>query len=316
MKSKKEILKEKLPTPLWNILRTLNCLRYNLRKSLFEFFAPTSVFLKKKFKKELGYELNLKNPKTFAEKLQWLKIHDHKKIYRTMVDKADSKTYIKNILGEDVCVPTLAIYDSFDKIDWDYLPKSFILKATHDSGSYYIVNDKSNFDKDDCKKHLYCHWKSSYYKMHREWQYKGLKRRIIAEPLIGTPKELKEYKFFCFNGEPKIYQTCYDRDNSRGGAILNFYDLEGKLLDIHDKKHTRDSDIKISLSKNMDRMIEISKILSKNTFFLRVDFFEVEDKFYLGELTLHENAGFVDFSPDEWNTILGNWIKIDKGSLL
>ena len=268
------------------------------------------TFLKLKFRLTMGYPLNLKEPKTFAEKLQWLKLYDRKPVYQQMVDKVESKHLIDSIIGTGYTIPTLGVYDSFEQIDWDALPQQFILKATHDSGSYFIVKDKNKVDKQICKKQLYIHWNMDYYKGHREWQYKGLKKRIIAEPLIANPKDLCEYKFFCFNGVPKIYQTCYDRDNAKGGAILNFYDLDSNLLDLHDAGHVRKSDVITPNPINMIQMRNFCNLLAKDTYFIRVDFYEVNGKLYVGELTLHENAGFCSFSPDHWNNTLGEWIHL------
>ena len=271
---------------------------------------PDKLYLKVIFSKHMGYKLDLKNPKTFAEKLQWLKLYDRKPIYHQMVDKVDAKKYIDSVVGPGYTIPTLGVYDSFNQIDWNALPQQFILKATHDSGSYYIVKEIDNLDKRKCKKQLYIHWNRSYYIDYREWQYKGLKKRIIAEPLIANPQQLREYKFFCFHGEPKLYQTCYDRDNSQGGAILNFYDMNCELLDLHDKGHSRVSDIKISKPMNFAKMIQFCKMLSKDMYFLRVDFYEVDEKLYFGELTLQENAGFCAFIPEHWDYDLGAWLKL------
>lgn len=273
-------------------------------------WLPDKLYLKAIFPQYMGYRLNLKNPKTFAEKLQWIKLYDRKPIYHQMVDKVDSKNYIDGVVGPGYTIPTLGVYDSFEKIDWDALPRKFILKATHDSGSYFIVKDKDVVDKERCKKHLYVNWNKDFYKTSREWQYKGLKSRIIAEPLIADPQQLREYKFFCFHGEPKLYQTCYDRDNSQGGAILNFYDMNCELLDLHDKGHSRASDVKITKPANFDRMVQYCRLLSKDMLFLRVDFYEVEDKMFLGELTLQENAGFCAFTPKHWDYDLGAWLKL------
>lgn len=277
-------------------------------------WIPDRLYLKMKFPLLMGYPLNLNNPKTFAEKLQWLKLYDRKPVYHQMVDKVESKAYIDSVIEPGYTIPTLGVYNSFEEIDWDGLPQQFILKATHDSGSYFIVKDKDNVDKKKCKEQLYIHWEKDYYKAHKEWQYKGLKSRIIAEPLIANPKELREYKFFCFNGEPKIYQTCYDRDNSLGGAILNFYDINHRLLDIHDAGHTRQSDVVIPEPQQFENMMELCRALAKDMYFLRVDFYEVGDTLYIGELTLHENAGYCPFKPDHWNYTLGEWLKlpIDK----
>ena len=277
-------------------------------------WIPDKMFLKAKFKILMGYPLNLNHPKTFAEKLQWLKLYDRKSVYHQMVDKVDSKVLISSIIGDGYTIPTLGVYDEFEQINWDELPQQFILKATHDSGSYFIVQDKNAIDKQKCKERLYIHWNKDYYNNHREWQYKGLRSRIIAEPLIANPKQLQEYKFFCFNGEPRLYQTCYDRDKSLGGAILNFYDMNCNLLDMHDKGHSRISDIKTPKPHDFDKMVEFGRLLSKGMYFLRVDFYEVNGKLFVGELTLHENAGYCSFEPDQWDYTLGEWLRlpIDK----
>lgn len=282
-----------------------------LRKYFNSCFSD-EIYLKIIYRLTFDTKLDLEHPKTFQEKLQWLKLNDRKPIYHTMVDKYEAKKFIVQHVkgGGDYTIPTIGLYNSFEEIDFDKLPHSFILKCTHDSGSYYIVKDKSKLNYNECKKHLYIHWNQDYYSFHKEWPYKGLKSRIIAEPLIAEPKELKEYKFFCFNGEPRIYQTCYDRDNNKGGAILNFYDLQGQLLDIHDKFHNRVSDVKIPMPNNMDKMLELCKIFSNDTYFLRVDFYEVGNNLYCGEFTFYENAGWFVFSPEHWNRDLGDWIKL------
>ena len=273
------------------------------------------LFLKMKGYYRMGYWMNLKHPKTFQEKLNWLKLHDHKEIYHQMVDKFDAKKYIAERVGEQYVIPTLGCWDSFDEIDFESLPNQFIIKSTFDSGHYFICKDKSTLNIGDVRKKIMTGWDKDYYQESREWPYKGLKHRIIAEPLIASPKDLKEFKFFCFNGEPRIFQTCYDRDNSRGGAELNFYDLEGKKLDIADIDHTRETTYEFGSSPNLQRMIDICRKVSSETHFLRVDFYESpENTIYNGEMTFFEGGGFGKFTPDEWNYRLGEWIKlpIDK----
>ena len=228
-----------------------------------------------------------------------------------MVDKAESKKLIDKMLGECRTVPTLGVYDSFVQIDWAALPNQFILKATHDSGSYYIVNDKNFVDLNSAQKTLYVHWNKDYYYYGREWQYKGLKKRIIAEPLIAEPEKLREFKFFCFNGEPKFYQLCLDRNRDFGGSIVQFVSLDGKLLDIKESSYnSRTTDNNNLTSLYIEKMISIATRLAENTFFLRVDFFDTGDQFYIGELTLHESSGFCELTPDRWNRVLGDWIKL------
>lgn len=214
--------------------------------------------------------------------------------YHQMVDKYDAKQFIKEKVGEEYVIPTLGIWDRFEDIDFDSLPNEFIFKNTHDSGSYYICKDKSKLNILEIRKRLFIDTrKESYYVFHREWPYKDLQHRIIVEPLIAPPETLREYKFFCFNGEPKFYQTCYDRNNALGGAILNFYDLEGYKMDLQDAGHCRHSEVEIPRPINLQKMIDLAKIFSSCTYFLCVDFFEVENRIYCGEFTFFENGGGV-----------------------
>ena len=267
--------------------------------------------IEQQWKACMDYPLDLDHPKTFSEKLQWLKLYDRKSIYHQMVDKVDAKTYINNAIGGEYAVPTLGVWNRFERIDWDFLPQQFVLKATHDSGSFFIVKEKSLVDRQECKDRLYKHWRKSYYKNSREWQYKGLKHRIMAEPLIADPKQLREYKFFCFNGEPKFYQICMDRDNDLGGAAVQCVGIDGTLLDMQETTYNNRISNNIILNpQHKEQMISIAKLLSKDMCFLRVDFFETKEKFYVGELTLHESAGFCFFSPDYWNITLGGWIHL------
>ncbi len=273
------------------------------------------LFMKMKGYYRMGYWMNLKHPKTFQEKLNWLKLHDHKEIYHQMVDKYDAKLFIDNRIGKGYTIPTIGCWNSFDEIDFNALPDQFIIKNTFDSGSYSICMDKSKFDWVSARKKLLQAWSMDYYKESREWPYKGLQRRIIIEPLIASPKDLKEFKFFCFNGEPRIFQTCYDRDNSRGGAELNFYNLAGEKLNISDLGHTRETTYEFGASPNLSKMIDLCHKLASETYVLRVDFYETPDNIiYCGEMTFFEGGGFGKFTPDEWNYRLGEWIKlpIDK----
>lgn len=271
---------------------------------------PDKMYLKWKYKKHIGKKLNLDHPVLFQEKLHWLKLHDRKPIYHQMVDKFEAKKFIAEHIGEEYVIPTLGIWDKFEDIDFDKLPNQFILKCTFDSGSYYICKDKSRLNIAEVQKKLMLNWTQDYYIWSREWPYKGLKHRIIAEPLIAEPKELKEYKFFCFNGIPQLYQSCYDRDSSLGGAILNFYDITGKKIDMQDDGHVRHSDVEIPIPNFLSKMIEIAKYVSKNTYFLRVDFFEVDNRVFCGEFTFYENGGWCWFKPEHWNKDMGDWIKL------
>ena len=277
---------------------------------------PDVLYLKIRFWINMKYPLNLKNPQTFAEKLQWIKLYDRKPVYHQMADKYEAKRLIASVLnGGGYNIPTLGLYNSFELIDWDELPQQFILKATHDSASFYIVKDKNNLNKEECKKRLYTHWNKDYFYSEREWQYKGLKSRIIAEPLLvdSTHPYLRDFKFYCFNGEPKVFYITSDK----GGDLptrQDFFDIQGNHIELEDKEYTNNPIKTPELPTHLDEMISIARKLAKDTYHIRVDFYEIDGKVYVGELTFQENAGFCSFRPENWNTTLGSWIHlpIDK----
>ncbi len=260
---------------------------------------------------QMGYELDWKHPKTFSEKLQWLKLYDRKSVYTTMVDKYRAKQWIAERIGEQYIIPTLAVYKSVDEIDLDQLPDRFVLKCNHDSGSVVICRDKSNFDLEAAKQKLGIALRKNFYWEAREWPYKSVKRRIFAEQFLEEPrwKVPVDYKFFCFNGEPRIFQICLDRNDTEG-AVLTFYDTEGNLLGIKDKYHPRVSETVIFLPSQLHDMLRISRILAKSFAFLRVDFYEIAGNVYCGELTFYENGGYCEFTPEKYNRIMGDWIKL------
>lgn len=288
-------------------------LAINMLNKYASYVVDDKKYIKWKYWLTFGEKCNLDNPKTFQEKLQWIKLNDRKEIYHQMVDKYDAKKFIAEKVGEEYVIPTLGVWDRFEDIDFDSLPNQFIIKNTYDSGTYFICKDKSQLDISEVRKRLMIDNRSrkvDYYVFSREWPYKGLKHRIIAEPLIATPETLREYKFFCFNGEPKFYQTCYDRNNDLGGAILNFYDIKGCKIDLQDAWHARHSDVEIPIPTNLQKMVDLAKTFSSSTYFLRVDFFELDDKVYCGEFTFFENGGWCKFTPEKYNRILGDWIKL------
>ena len=284
-------------------------LHFTLGK-LAPYISNDRAYIRMKYRLNLKRKCDLDTPKVFQEKLQWIKLNDRKPIYHQMVDKIEAKKFIADKIGEEYVIPMLGMWERFEDIDFDALPDRFILKCSFDSGSYYICKDKSKLNKKEIKKHLLVNWKHDYYCYSREWPYKGLKHRILAEPLIADPKELKEYKFFCFNGIPKFYQSCLDRNNAIGGAILNFFDLQGNLLEVKDAEHSRESLEIAPIPTNLDKMIKLSRVLSNETYFLRVDFYEVNGQIYVGEFTFFENGGFCYFIPEKYNNIWGDWIKL------
>ena len=269
------------------------------------------LYVKLEHRFVLGKKLHLKKPVLFSEKLQWLKLYDRKDIYHQMVDKYDVKKYIADIVGDEYNIPTLGVWNSFEDIDFDSLPDKFVLKGTFDSASFFICKDKSTLQKETIKKRLYVNWNRDYYLYSREWPYKGLNHRIIGEPLLEDPTcpYLRDFKFYCFNGEPKVLYITSDK----GGNLptkQDFFDMEGNHLEMQDAHYPNNPVKRPDLPVNFDKMKELCRSLAKNTYHLRVDFYEIEGKILVGELTFYEAGGYCEFTPEKYNLILGDWIKL------
>lgn len=258
---------------------------------------------------KMGKKLNLKNPNTFNEKLQWLKLYDRKEIYTRLVDKYEVKKVVSNIIGEAHIIPTIGSWDSVDKIDFDALPEKFVLKCTHDSGSTVICSDKSSLSISDTKAKLDKAMRINYYWVSREFPYKNICPRIIAEPFVfnkdGT--ELVDYKLMCFNGRVHCSFTCTDRNNGKGLKVT-WYDREWSEMPFI--RHYPKSSVPIPRPKHYYEMIEAAEKLSQGISFVRIDFYEDENTFYFGEMTFFPGAGMEEFSPEKWDNALGKLICI------
>ena len=268
---------------------------------------PDYIYLKLIYRVQMHEKLNLINPQTFNEKLQWLKLYDRKKVYTTMVDKYEVKEYVANIIGEKYIIPTLGIYNSFNEINFKELPNQFVIKCTHDSGGGVIVKDKSNLNIKLAKKKINKCLKKNYFYNGREWPYKNVKPKIIIEKLLeyDTNKELLDYKFFCFNGNVKVILVCSDRATN---LKETFFNKDWKRLDLKRKNH--EVDLRIQKPDNLKKMIELSERLAKNISFIRVDFYNINGKIYFGELTFYPASGLEKFEPEKWDVKLGEWIKL------
>lgn len=274
----------------------------------FSKFVPDKLFLQICYKYYLNEKLNLNHPRSFNEKLQWLKLYDRKPEYTKMVDKYGAKEYVANIVGNDYIIPTLAVYNSVEEINFEALPYQFVLKCTHDSGGVVVCKDKLKLDKQNAIKLLGDGLKKNFYYQNREWPYKNVIPRIIAEQYMvdESGEELKDYKFFCFDGEPKIVQVDYDRfDNHK----RNLYDLEWNRLPFTLEFPT-DWNHEIAKPVALGEMIDVARQLSKGIPHVRVDLYHINGKVYFGELTFYHGSGFEKFTPEEWNYTLGEWIKI------
>lgn len=254
-------------------------------------------------------KLNLETPTNFTQKMQWLKIYDRKDIYTEFVDKYQVRKIVEDKIGSEYLIPLLGVWDDFDEIDFEKLPNEFVLKTTHDSGGVIICRNKSTFNYKLAKKKIQKKLRNNFFWIGREYPYKGVRPRIVAEKLMvdesGT--ELKDYKFFCYNGIPKILFLASGRFSHKR-PYFDFYDVETKKrLDISAKGHPH-SDIEEIIVPNFDKMIDIARSLSKGFPFIRIDLYNINGEIFFGEYTFYHDSGFVPFLPNEWNKKLGDWI--------
>lgn len=279
-------------------------------------WLPDELYLKLLFCFKMGYKLNLKNPKTFNEKLQWLKLYNRKPEYTTMVDKYAVKQYVANIIGEEYIIPTLGVWDRFDDIDFSKLPQQFVLKTTHGGGGSGVVicRDKNTFNKEDAKQKLEVSMRGDIYKSLREWPYKNVPKRIIAEKFMAPvksaiPKDLLDYKFFCFNGEPKFCQVIAGRETDN--TTIDWYDLEWNLQNFQEPKQYAHSEKVHEKPSKFDDMVRFAKQLSAGQPFLRVDFYCINTQVFFGELTFFPTSGFGHFEPEEMAVTIGNYLELE-----
>ena len=275
-------------------------------------YLSDKIYLKLKYKMLMKKELDLYNPKTFNEKLQWLKLYDRNPEYTKMVDKYDVKEYVSKIIGEEYVIPTIGVYEKFDNIDFAKLPNQFVMKCTHDSGGIIICKDKKKLDINLARKKINKSLRNNYYYKHREWPYKNVKPRIIIEKYLddGKNSQLNDYKIMCFNGKAKCSFVCSERDNKDLGLAVTFFDLDWNRMPF--ERHYRSSDKVILKPKNYNKMIELSEKLSENIPFVRVDWYEINGKLYFGELTFFPGAGFEEFTPEEWDYKIGDMLELPK----
>ncbi len=255
---------------------------------------------------------NLKNPQTFNEKLQWLKLHDRKDIYTKMVDKYEAKKYVGELLGEEYIVPNYGVWDSFDDINFDELPNQFVLKCTHDCGGLVICRDKAKLDIEAARVKINKCLKTNYFWECREWPYKNVKPRIIAEKYMAEDfnNGLIDYKFYCFGGKVKFLYVSEGLENHET-AKISFLTPDWEFADFGRLDYESHSKLP-EKPKNYKKMIEIAEALSKDNAFLRVDLYEVEEKIYFSELTLTPASGLMPFNPSIWDKKLGDLVHLPK----
>lgn len=278
-----------------------NCLR----------FLPDKTYLKLMYRLRMHSGLNLSCPETFNEKLQWLKLNNRKDKYTEMVDKYSAKEYAASIIGEQYIIKTYGVWNSFDEIDFDKLPNQFVLKCTHDSGGLVICKDKSKLDYDSAKRKIERSLKCNFYYVGREWPYKNVKPKILAEELLvdDDDDEINDYKFYCFNGKVELLYLSRGMQN-HSTARINFVSLDWKPASFR-RSDYKEFEVLPQKPCCLDEMIKLSEKLSKDIPFLRVDFYEINKKVYFGELTFFPGSGFTPFLSREMDLELGKMLSID-----
>lgn len=272
---------------------------------------PDKIYISLRYRKRLGEWPNLNNPKNYNEKLQWLKLYDRNPEYTKMVDKYEAKKYIAEKVGEQYVIPTLGVWNSFDEIDFDALPNRFVLKCTHDSGGLVICRNKEELDIKAVKKKINDSLSENYYWQGREWPYKNVIPRIIAEAYLEEEgddieeKCLTDYKFFCFNGIPKIMYRSQDKAKE---PRTDFFDMDYNHLTIRMKDPN--SEILPQKPEEFETMKRLAEIFAKGHSHIRVDFYVVNKMVYVGELTFYHCSGFAPIKPAEWSLRLGEWIHL------
>jgi hypothetical protein len=271
---------------------------------------PDKLYLSIQYRANFGKKLNWKAPRTFNEKLQWMKLYDRNPDYCQMVDKYAAKQFAASKIGSEYVVPALAgPWDDFDEIDFDTLPDQFVLKTTHDCGGVLICKDKKSMDYQAAKNFIQGHLQQNYYLTCREWPYKNIKPRIFAEEYLSEMDEdLKDYKFFCFDGVPKLMFIASERQSEVEETKFDFFDMDFNHLPIING-HPNASCMPMK-PRNFEQMKALASVLSQGIPHLRVDFYECNGRLYLGELTFSHWGGFVPFEPSEWDEILGSWISL------
>lgn len=264
------------------------------------------------WKQIMGYPLDLRHPSTFNEKLQWMKLYDRNPLYTELVDKLRVKEWVKGRIGEEYVIPTLAVFNHVDDIDMDMLPNQFVLKCNHDSGGVIICTDKKGFDLNAAKQELNVRMGHNFYWDYREWPYKNVERKLFAEAFLqdgqkqeGRFQGLKDYKFFCFSGEPRLMYVANDRSES---PTTDFFDMDFNPLPLYmqDPK----SPVPPARPEHFETMKNLASVLAEGFRQVRVDFYDTPQGVYFGEMTFFHSAGLSEVHPKEWNLKMGDWIDL------
>lgn len=281
-------------------------------------FVSDEQFVKWSFYLTFHRKLDLKNPQTYNEKLQWLKLYDRREEYTQMVDKCEAKKYVASIIGEEYIIPTLGVYNSFDEINFDELPNQFVLKCTHNSGGLIICRDKQKLNITESRILMNKWLKKNPFWANREWPYKNVKPRLITEQFMSDGRTvesgLTDFKFFCFNGEVKfLYVSQGLEDHST--ASISFFDLNGDRLPF--KRTDYKGVDKFTPPSCFEKMKDVANLLAKkiDNPFIRIDLYEVSGSIYFSELTFFPCSGLLPFDPPEWDKIIGDYLKLPNNKV-
>lgn len=269
-------------------------------------WIPDKQYLEIMFKARMGYNLNLNNPQTFSEKLQWIKLNKREKKWSKMVDKYEVREYIKNVIGEKYLIPLIGVYNTFEEINFDKLPNKFVIKCTHDSGGLIICKDKSKLNIEEAKRKINKCLKRNYFYWSREWPYKNVKPRIVCESFISDSNDTPDdYKVLCFNGKAKLIELHRGRFDNH---TQDFYDINWKKTGI--SQGYTNSNIIYEKPEKFEEMIFLSEKIAKNIPHVRIDWFIVKGKLYFGEITFFDGSGMEPFDNKSDDYLLGSWIKL------
>lgn len=274
-------------------------------------FLPDRTYLSIIFRPEMGYAPNFDAPRSFNEKMQWLKLYDRKPEYSRMVDKYGVREHVAEKIGEGYLIPLVGgPWNSPEEIDFDALPEQFVLKTTHDSGGVIVCRDKSSFNTENAKRWLGGRLGRNYFWGGREWPYKNVQPRIIAEKYMQDEDSLNlpVYKILCFGGHPRIFQTIQN-DKTQQESI-DYFDVNWNLLDM--RQSYPNSPVPIAKPDTLDEMLRLAERLSEGHAFLRTDFYNINGKVYFSEITFYSDGGFGKFDPPEWDEKLGSWIELPE----
>jgi hypothetical protein len=280
---------------------------FNFNSDKFKIKYMYMATLRKEFKKNMGYDLNIDNPRTFNEKIQWLKVHYHDPLMVICADKVAVRNHIARMIGIEHLVPVYGIWNHVNDIDIEGLPRQFVLKTSHASGQFIICKDKATLDWDDALHKLQRWQHKNYYYTTGEWVYKDIKPRLICEEFLED--NIADYKIQCFNGEPKMLYVCTDRSKE---LKVSHFDLDFNLLNIT-HKHKSHVD-KMQKPQSFEKMLKIAKTLSAGFPYVRVDLYESKGKVYFGELTFTPANGMCPFEPQKWDFIMGDMLDLSKAN--